>query len=132
MLEYSATVKMPPVTLKVSGSAKCVARNHVGNNWSKGFTVNGEEFRSTGKVPVELGDTITVGCWIEEDDKNPDWDGFTEKILITPEIMTKGTKLERTVYVTEKWRQIFWKFCRMGSCDHDKTIRRIWNRINWR
>lgn len=100
-VKYNATVKMPPVTLKVSGTAKCIAKNHVGNKWSKGFLLNGDDIKGTGKVTVENGDIITVGCWIEENDANPESDGFTEKIEITPEIMTKGLKIERTVYVTE-------------------------------
>jgi hypothetical protein len=100
-VKYNATVKIPPVTLKVSGTAKCIAKNHVGNSWTKEFYLNGDEYRGTGKVTVENGDVITVGCWISENDSNPDTDGFTEKIEITPEIMTKGIKIERTVYVTE-------------------------------
>ena len=52
-------------------------------------------------MTVENGDTITVGCWIAENDANPDEDGFTETIQITPEIIKKGTKIEQTVYVTE-------------------------------
>ena len=100
-IKYTATVKMSPKTLKVSGTAKCIAKNHVGSNWSKGFYLNEEEFKGTGKVTVENGDTITVGCWISENDKNPDTGGFTETIEITPEIMTKGLKIEKTVYVRE-------------------------------
>ena len=100
-ITYSATVKIAPVTLKISGTAKCIAKNHVGNKWSKEFYLNGDEIKGTGKVTVENGDIITVGCWITENDANPETDGFTEKIEITPEIMTKGLKIERTVYVTE-------------------------------
>lgn len=100
-VKYDATVKIPPVTLKVSGSAKCIAKNHVGNSWTKEFYLNGDEYRGTGKVTVENGDVITVGCWISENDSNPDEDGFTEEIEITPEIMTKGLKIEEIVYVTE-------------------------------
>ena len=44
-VKYNATVKMPPVTLKVSGTAKCIAKNHVGNKWSKGFLLNGEDIK---------------------------------------------------------------------------------------
>lgn len=100
-VKFLATVKMPPVTLKVSGSAKLVAKNHVGNSWGKDFLLNGEIYRGTGKVKVENGDVITVGCDIWENDSNPDWGGFEEEIEITPEIMKKGTKIERTVFVTE-------------------------------
>ena len=100
-VKYNATIKIPPVTLKVSGTAKCIAKNHVGSSWSKEFYLNGDEYSGTGKVTVENGDVITVGCWISENDSNPDTDGFTETIEITPEIMTKGLRIEETVYVTE-------------------------------
>ena len=100
-VSYRATVKMPPVTLKVTGSAKCIAKNHVGNRWQKEFYLNGEVFKGTGKVTVENGDTISVGCEILEDDKDPDWDSFMEEIEITPEIMKQGLKIERTLWVTE-------------------------------
>ena len=100
-ITYNATVKIAPVTLKISGTAKCIAKNHVGSKWTKEFYLNGNEIKGTGKVTVENGDIITVGCWITENDANPETDGFTEKIEITPEIMTKGLKIERTVYVTE-------------------------------
>ena len=100
-ISYNATVKIQPVTLKVTGTATCIAKNHVGNRWSKTFYLNGNAFKGTGKVSVENGDSITVGCWIMEDDSSPDIDGFDVTITITPEIMTKGTKIERTVYVTE-------------------------------
>ncbi len=100
-VKFFATVKMSPVTLKVSGSAKCIAKNHVGNSWGKSFSINGETYQGTGKITVENGDVISVGCSIWENDKKPDWGGFEEKINITPEIMKNGTKIERTVYVTE-------------------------------
>ena len=63
--------------------------------------MNRNAFKGTGKVTVENGDSITVGCRIMENDSRPDIDGFDVTIDITPEIMTKGTKVERTVYVTE-------------------------------
>ncbi len=100
-VKYNATVKMPPVTLKVTASAKCIAKNHVGNRWSKEFYLDGEEFKGTRKVTVEEGDNIQIDCWITENDKSPDSDGFRETIEITPEIMKEGLILEETVYVTE-------------------------------
>lgn len=100
-VSYKATVKIAPVTLKVTGTARCIAKNHVGNSWSKGFYLNNEDIKGTGKVLVENGDKITVGCWITEEDKYPDTGGFSKTIEITPEIMTKGIKIEETVWVTE-------------------------------
>lgn len=98
---FYADVKIAPVTLKVSGTAKCVAKNHVGNQWYKWFYVNNEEVKGTASVKVENGDYIIVEWVIEEDDKNPDVGSYREKVLITPEIMTKGYKIEHTVWVTE-------------------------------
>ena len=99
--EYHATVEMKPVTLKVSGTAKCVAKNHVGNSWAKALFLNDEQVKGTGKVTVKDGDRITVEWVIEEYDKYPDTGNYYEVIDITPEIMTKGLTLEATVWVTE-------------------------------
>ena len=70
--EYHATVEMKPVTLKVSGKAKCIAKNHVGNSWAKALFLNDEQVKGTGKVTVKDGDRITVEWVIEEYDKYPD------------------------------------------------------------
>ena len=99
--EYHATVEMKPVTLKVSGKAKCIAKNHVGNSWAKALFLNDEQVKGTGKVTVKDGDRITVEWVIEEYDKYPDTGNYYEVIDITPEIMTKGLTLEATVWVTE-------------------------------
>ena len=99
--EYHATVEMKPVTLKVSGKAKCIAKNHVGNSWAKTLFLNDEQVKGTGKVTVKDGDRITVEWVIEEYDKYPDTGNYYEVIDITPEIMTKGLTLEATVWVTE-------------------------------
>ena len=98
---FAADVKIAPVTLKVSGTARCVAKNHVGNSWGKQLNLNGDPVNGTGRVTVENGDYITVEWEIWENDKNPDWGHYFERIEITPEIMTKGCKIEATVWVTE-------------------------------
>lgn len=98
---FVADVKIAPVTLKVSGTARCVAKNHVGNSWGKQLNLNGDPVNGTGRVTVENGDYITVEWEIWENDKNPDWGHYFERIEITPEIMTKGYKIEATVWVTE-------------------------------
>lgn len=99
--DYHATVEMKPVTLKVSGKAKCISRNHVGNSWGKALFLNDQQVKGTGKVTVNNGDTITVEWVIEEYDKDPDVGYYHETIEITPEIMTKGYQIDQTVWVTE-------------------------------
>jgi len=99
--QYTATVKIAPVTLKISAKAKCIAKNHVGNKWTKEFYLNQDQFKGNGKIKVENGETFSVGCIITENDANPEDDGFTEIIEVTPEIMQKGTTIEKMVYVTE-------------------------------
>lgn len=100
-VQFKATVKIAPVTLKITGKAKCIARNHVGKHWSKEFELNGEPIKGTAKITVENGDTITIECTITENDANPESGTFSRKIEITPEIMTKGISIEETVWVTE-------------------------------
>lgn len=101
--KYEATVKIAPATLKVSGTARCIAKNHVGNNWGYNFLLNDEEFKkgSSKSITVENGDVITVGCEIWENDANDDYGCETKEIEITPEIMQKGLKFTQTILVYE-------------------------------
>ncbi len=100
-VQYTAEVRYEPVTLKVTGKAKCIARNHVGKRWKKEFSLNGEVFQGTGKATVENGDVITVGCKLWEADASPEYGSFEKTIEITPEILQKGTVIQETVLVTE-------------------------------
>ncbi len=95
------TVETTSVTLKVTGTATCNNTNHVGYNWEETFLLNGESFIGTGMITVENGDIITIGCTIRENDKYPDIGSFSENISITPEIITKGITINKTVPVTE-------------------------------
>ena len=88
-------------TLKITGKAKCIAKNSVGNDWTKTFYINGEEFNGTKKLAVNVGDTISLGCKIVEHDKYPDVGQFTESIQITSDMISKGFTLTKTVYVKE-------------------------------
>ena len=63
-VKYNATVKMPPVTLKVSGTAKCIAKNHVGNKWTKGFLLADAEIGDEVEVETAVG-RIAKGTLIE-------------------------------------------------------------------
>jgi len=99
--EYAVVVRVPPTTLKVTVTAKCVARNKVGSKWEQAFYLNGETINGTRKITVEEGETFEIGCTIRENDWKPDVGEFTETIEATPEIMTKGTRIERKVLVEE-------------------------------
>ena len=98
---YYATVKMPPVTLKVSVKAKIDYNDHVGKSWGKQLYVNGDAVNGTAKVTVENGDTITVQYDVWENDKWPDEGSCKRKIEITPEIMTKGITIDEYITVYE-------------------------------
>lgn len=98
---YYATVKMPPVTLKVSVKAKLDYNDHVGGSWGKQLYVNGEPVKGTAKVTVENGDTITVQYYVWENDKWPDEGSCKRKIEITPEIMKKGITIDEYITVYE-------------------------------
>lgn len=98
---YHATVKMPPVTLKVSAKAQIDYNDHVGRSWGKQLYVNGGAVNGSAKVTVENGDIITVQYEVWENDKWPDEGSCIRKIEITPEIMTKGITIEEYITVYE-------------------------------
>lgn len=98
---YYATVKMPPVTLKIAVNAKKDYNDHVGNSWGKQLYVNGEPVKGTAKITVENGDSFTIQYEIWENDKNPD-EGYCKRTIeVTPEIMTKGVTIDEYIIVYE-------------------------------
>ena len=100
-VDFRATVKIAPVTLRVSFSASLIQNDHVGNHWGKEFYLNGSTINGSASVKVNNGDTITVGCTIWDNDSKPEYGDFERTITITPEIMTKGLQITADVWVTE-------------------------------
>jgi len=99
--EYQIEVKYAPTVLQITATAKCIAKNHVGNNWSKGFSVDDHDFSKSTKITVESGQSIALYCWIEESDTNPDIGSFSKNVEITDAILKNGLTIKDTVYVTE-------------------------------
>ena len=99
--QYEAVVRIGPTALRVSVTAKCVARNRVGSKWEQTYYLEGKAIKGSGKVTVAEGDTFEIGCTIRENDRKPEEGGFTETVEATPELLTKGTRIEKTVLVTE-------------------------------
>ena len=100
-VKLQVNVEVPPTILRVTGSARLIARNHVGHRWTKEFRVDDIDFTSSTKISVRLGQSVKVFCWITENDKYPETGMLSETIEITEEIMKKGITIRDIVYVTE-------------------------------
>lgn len=98
---FQTKVEPPPITLRITASARLIDRNHVGSRWTKGFQVDDIDFTSSAQISVQRGQTIRVFCWITENDKNPETGTLSETIEITEEIAKRGITIDGTVYVTE-------------------------------
>ncbi len=94
-------VKNAPKKMKISASAKLIAKNHVGSNWEYAFSLNGNSFKSSESLVVEVGQTVELVCSITERDKNPDYGSMKLVITITDEIMKNGYSTKSQVFVQE-------------------------------
>lgn len=92
---------LPTQTMTVTISCNCGGYNHVGNNWSQYFSVNGVKVASGDKIDVVLGETLTVYSKITESDKKPDIGSVKDEIEITQAFFDGGYTLTQKVGVTE-------------------------------
>ena len=97
----SITVSPSPQKFKITWSASLVENNHVGNDWSKSFAVNGEAFRSGNSIILDPGSSFTVHFYVVERDKYPDTGSFSETIKYTDNLCKNGYTISRTVSVRE-------------------------------
>ena len=86
---------------KFSPSASCRNRNHVGNNWSQEYYVNGTKVKKGARIELHVGDTVSVRVVVTERDKYPDTGSCTLTHTVTETDISKGFKLEGSVTVRE-------------------------------
>jgi len=87
--------------MRVSVSASCGNYNHVGNNWSQDYYINGKSVRSGASVSLKAGDKITVKARITEDDKYPDVGTGEASHTVTEKDLKNGFSIRLTVTVRE-------------------------------
>ena len=97
----AAVTRSAPRRMTVSVSASCSNYNHVGNEWSQSFAVNGSAVRSGSAVTLQAGDQVTVSARIEEADKRPDVGTGQTSRTVTEADLANGFSLSLDVTVRE-------------------------------
>jgi len=97
----AAVTRSAPRRMTVSVSASCSNYNHVGNEWSQSFAVNGSTVRSGSVVTLQAGDQVTVSARIEEADKRPDVGTGQTSRTVTEADLANGFSLSLDVTVRE-------------------------------
>lgn len=98
---FPISVAVSPQSFRVSASISMVSNDHVGNNWSTGFTFNNEPIRSGSTISIVPGETFSAGGWAEDNDSNPDYGRYSETMELTSEMCRKGFTIEGDVDVRE-------------------------------
>lgn len=98
---YPVRVAVSPQTFRVSASISMRSNDHVGSNWSTGFTFNNEPIRSGNTISIMPGEKFSAGGWAEENDSKPDYGGYSENMELTSEMCRKGFTIEGDVDVRE-------------------------------
>ena len=91
----------PTVRMVVKISCSCSGYNHVGNNWSEYFSINGEKISSGTTLEFVLGDTITIYSKITERDKSPDVGSAKKDVEITQDYFDNGFTVTQKISVRE-------------------------------
>ncbi len=92
---------LPTKIMTVNISSKCSGYNHVGQNWSKYYAINGDSISSGGKVDIILGQSISIYSKVTEKDKTPDVGSAKDDVEITQEYFDNGFTIVQTVGVRE-------------------------------
>ena len=88
-------------TLHVTANASCGNYNHVGNDWTTEFYVNGSQVSKNTEVTLSSGDSVTVSATITEIDKTPDIGTASETYTVTNADLEKGFTITLNVNVRE-------------------------------
>lgn len=97
----ATTTQSTTKTMTCTVKASCPNKNHVGNNWSQYFEVNGEQLKSSKKVSVTAGQPVVLYSEIIENDKYPDEGYGRTEYVPTEDEMKKGFTVKQEVDVTE-------------------------------
>jgi hypothetical protein len=92
---------LPAKKMKVTIACSCSGYNHVGNNWSKYYSINGVKVSSGDSVDLVLGESIVLYSKITEQDKYPDVGSVKENVDITQEFYDNGFSITHKVSVKE-------------------------------
>jgi peptidoglycan hydrolase-like protein with peptidoglycan-binding domain len=92
---------LPTQNMTVTISSNCSGYNHVGESWSKYYSINGKSVSSGDTVDIVLGASISVYSKITEKDSSPDVGSAKEDIEITQEYFDGGFTIAQKVSVKE-------------------------------
>lgn len=90
-----------PQKFKITWSASLLDSNHVGNNWSKSFEVNGEPFASGALITVSPESTLSVCLCVVETDRHPDRGSCSRQLSYSDDLWKTGCEISEMVYVRE-------------------------------
>lgn len=83
----------------VSVSAVCEDHNHVGNDWTQEYFVNGEPL--PGDLALRMGEVLSFHAVITEEEKYPDVGTGSESHTVTEADLCSGFTVAFTVRVSE-------------------------------
>ena len=98
---YQITVDPSPQKFRVTFSIQMKSNDHVGNNWTKGAEFNDEAITSGAVVSIMPGDTFTACGWAQDNDSNPDYGSYWERLTLTDEMCKSGFTIEGEANVRE-------------------------------
>lgn len=95
------TVAASPQKFRVSWSATMVSNDHVGNNWSKTFEVNGAACASGSVITIAPGSECEIRLTVQENDSRPESNSHFERIAFSEELCKNGYSVSDELYVRE-------------------------------
>ena len=98
---YPVTISQAPQKFRINYSAYRVSNDHVGNNWSTYFYVNGGSGYNGYTLTLEPGDSFTVSFLAEENDSSPDSGDYYESFTYTDDLCKYGYSCTEDIYVRE-------------------------------
>jgi peptidoglycan hydrolase-like protein with peptidoglycan-binding domain len=92
---------LPTKKMTVTISSSCSGYNHVGENWSRYYSINGKSVSSGDTVDIILGESVSIYSKVTEKDSSPDVGSVKEDIEITQEYFDGGFTVAHKVSVKE-------------------------------
>jgi len=92
---------LPTRKMTVTISSNCSSYNHVGQNWSRYFGINGKGVSSGDTLDIVLGETLSIYSKITEKDKSPDVGSVREDVEISQQFYDEGFTVTHKISVKE-------------------------------
>ncbi len=92
---------LPTIRMTVTLSSVCSGYNHVGENWSRYYSINGKSISSGDTLDIVLGESLSIYTKITEKDTSPDVGSAQEDVEITQEYFDDGFTVTQKVSVKE-------------------------------